>query len=723
MPPFSPLSQSAFNLGPSPLKNVMQSSKSPVRSARTETNNTMQENIPPTSPSGEEQTLNFKPPTRHESPIKRLSPQKVPLSTSPSKSPLKRIDSDPFLAEHFDQQEQLQKSLHGGEDENALNTSFMTNQGFNPDETCFSTFSAVPNADMTAFARLAQSPIRSDYQTTARNTPSRQGRPVTPGTAVPQRLNVSPSKGGGRRHEDTMTTQLLEFTEQMNFTSTTSRSPTRNAAPLSPSRFRSQPDLLAGTSHRSRSPNKDGYNLLDFDLPPAPTPRSVPSITARELESLKAGFLSEISSLKAKLSGQAAEAQFLMEAKGDAERRVGELSEELREVKGLKDTLVEEKNDWQKRDKDMQNILRDIKDELLLQDKEHQELAEQLEEKEKKLEFAEARVSQAESKVAGLQAQVAPSSSSNGNKDGNQGDGKREGGAEDDPSTPGSSGPTAVEVAVERVARELHTLYKSKHEQKVGALKKSYEARWERKVKDLERKVDSLTHENEELRVGRDATMSGVVPGMLKRNEQEDPFVEEKKELVGKIEQGEKEVSRLSGESEASKKEAAEFRAKLEACERGIVRLEGDNQQLAGELEVARKENGELVAAVEEMLALQSEAQPLPAPATSSASSELAETEQEPQQQQQTRAQRRMSTNNGNASDVLSRSGSSASAPASRIGGLQRPGFGAGGGFGESRIGMAGSMKRSISGAGNAASGRSGIMSNIERMGKGRGAE
>ena len=48
----------------------------------------------------------------------------------------------------------------------------------------------------------------------------------------------------------------------------------------------------------------------------------MPSITPRELESLKSNFLSEISSLKASLSGKEAEVQSLKTAVGDAEKRV-----------------------------------------------------------------------------------------------------------------------------------------------------------------------------------------------------------------------------------------------------------------------------------------------------------------------------------------------------------------------------------------------------------------
>lgn len=81
------------------------------------------------------------------------------------------------------------------------------------------------------------------------------------------------------------------------------------------------------------------YPCWDFEIPPAPTPRSIPTITPRELESLKSGFMSEISSLKATLSGKEAEVASLKKAVADAERRVGEALEEVRNEAARKEAL------------------------------------------------------------------------------------------------------------------------------------------------------------------------------------------------------------------------------------------------------------------------------------------------------------------------------------------------------------------------------------------------
>jgi chromosome segregation ATPase len=224
-------------------------------------------------------------------------------------------------------------------------------------------------------------------------------------------------------------------------------------------------------------------NLLDFDIPPAPTPRSMPTITPRELESLKSSFLSEISSLKASLSGKEAEVQSLKTAVGDAEKRVGESLEQVREERNLKELLAAEKEEWDKRGREMEAVLRNVREEIVHGERERDELEGRLDESERRREAAEMMAQEAESKMAAMKAgKVSPISETSEAKSGECHCGGR-----------------AVELAVEKVSRELHSLYKDKHETKVSALKKSYEKRWDKKVKDLETQVEDLSKENEEL--------------------------------------------------------------------------------------------------------------------------------------------------------------------------------------------------------------------------------
>ncbi|KAL8655131.1 MAG: hypothetical protein Q9210_001078 [Variospora velana] len=537
------------------------------------------------------------------------------------------------------------------------------------DDTCFSTFSAVPNTDMTLFAQAGQSPAKS-LSTAKRSREPQYGSaaptPRTTGRSTPATsrrthfddCSPSPTPRRSKSSRDADTTNLiLDFTEQFNaFSQAVHTSPTQRTRPTM-SKFNTQPDLASYTAaKRAPSPGKglpstpsrshNLANLLDFDLPPAPTPRSIPTITARELESLKSSMLSQISNLRATLSGREAEVNSLKGAVTDAERRVGEAQESIRDGRGQKETLQAEKEDWQARDKEMQSVLRSVKEEIIHEQHEHEKLQQRLEASEKKIVETEAKLLEADSKIAGLEAASAAGSAA----------------VTDGQSTPGGSGGnTAVEAAVEKVARELHGLYKSKHETKVAALKKSYEARWEKKIKDLESQIDNLTHENDELRIGRDATLTGVAPSTLSSNTSGGAPLHEN--------------ARQNTEEVAT--QLVEQRACLENLSQEIHTVKHENMHLQQQLEKERLEMAELVKATEEMMQLS-----LQPPNSSGGGGE------------------KLTSGTENLRGSITKASV----------GLKPPSAGSG----ESRIGR---MGRSGSGLGST---RSGIMSNIERMGRGR---
>lgn len=451
------------------------------------------------------------------------------------------------------------------------------------DETAFSTFSAVP--DMTMFAKIGHSHSKDVAAEQTQGspgsyTPSTSRRPM----ANDPEASPTPRQGYGKTvmYSDSgnTTNLILDFTEQFNSLSSFGHS---NISPirrdrLSPAKSHAVPDLFTyaqnartptsrGNNQQQRSPTNKMSNLLDFDIPPAPTPRSMPTVTPRELESLKSKFLSEISSLKASLSGKEAEVRSLKTAVGDAEKRVGESLEQFREEKNAKEQLAAEKEAWEKRGREMEQVLRNVKEEIVHGEREREALEGQLEESEKRREAAEIMAQEAESKMAGMRAGASSTNESSG------GDVKYKAG-----STSGD-----VEIAVEKVARELHTLYKNKHETKVAALKKSYENRWDKKVKDLEARLDELSKENEELRIGRDATMSGVVPRIPGSDISEE----------------------LKTQATKDAKAMKEMEAQLKGLSEEVKTVKEDNEQLHRELEQERVEKGELVAACDELLALQ----------------------------------------------------------------------------------------------------------------------
>ena len=574
----------------------------------------------------------------------------------------------------------IDPSIRNSREEDATSTVGKVPGFTGMDDTCFSAFSAVPNSDMTHFANFGQSPEKNVIKSPlkqyneegltprpkSRDTPSRHKAYHNDGYASP-----TPRRQNLHRDEDT-TNLLVDFTDQFSITQTSRRSPDKYAR-CSPTKSQSQQNLSSYSSRR-RTPSPAKYplppstpterrhlaNLLDFDLPPAPTPRSIPSITARELESMRSNFLSQISSLTARLSGSEAEAKALSSGVTDAERRVGEALEEIRNERSAKEGLQAEKDDLEKRQKEMQSVLKDVKEEIIIVDREKAALLQRVQEVEHKREEAEAKAVEAEGKLEGIKSRLPSSNAS--------------------PSEEGTNINAEVEAAVTKVAKELHGLYKSKHEAKVTALKKSYSDRWEKKVRDLQSKIDELSRENEDLRVGRDATMSGVVPGTLASGAES----AEQKAERGKL-------------NERCNEQAS----KLERLDKDLVLVrqefaatKDENKTLRTQLSASRTEIDDLVSATEELMQLSQSA------AGTSSDNQAGSSSQE-------------------IKSSLNRSLSGSS-------GLKAPGFVAGAHNGESRIGRVGvgyggsfSRERSGSGLGT----RSGIMSNIERMGRGRVAD
>ncbi|KAL8747647.1 MAG: hypothetical protein Q9190_000494 [Brigantiaea leucoxantha] len=638
-------------------------------------------------------------PSKHKSLNKSRTPQKAQTGQEQpvemTEEALREVEGAEKLVETMNGGDSV-LDLYANDDASSISG---TNAGYpGMDDTCFSTFSAVPNADMTLFAQIGQSPAKNsspakrsrEAQYSEAHTPRLAGRSnpgingrTTPATSrhhtfdecssspTPRRLNSS--------REGETTDLILDFTEQFSAFSQTSQISPSPHRPL-PRTSNTQPDLSGFMANR-RSPTKTHHatpskfrSLLDFDLPPAPTPRSIPTITARELESLKSTFLSQISSLRATVSGKEAEVHHLKTAVEDAERRVGEALESVREERGAKESLQAEKNDWQNRDKEMASVLRSVKEEIIHEQHEHERLSQRFETSEKQREEAEAKLVKAESKIAGLQSAAAAASSAPPSVNGATSDGTSTSGGVADPARG-----QHVEAAVEKVARELHALYRSKHENKVAALKKSYEARWEKKIKDLESRISTLSTENEELRAGRDATMSTVLPPLPNKIEHEGQLEKENEDSVRYRRE----------ETEAREQE----KARLDQLEREMQTAKEENESLKIQLGNERREMAELVRATEEMMQLS---------LVSNGSGDS--TVLDPQRP--------------SGLENLKGSFSKASS-AAVVSGLKQPNVGIG--LGESRIGR---MGRTGSGSATVVVpgiGRSGIMGNIERMGRGRG--
>ncbi|KAL8327996.1 hypothetical protein RB597_004027 [Gaeumannomyces tritici] len=393
----------------------------------------------------------------------------------------------------------------------------------------------------------------------------------------PQRTPRSSASGPGQDSGNNTTNLLLEFTEQLRFSQAQQQQSW--GGHISPSR--TTPNLAGGGGVAATPQRTNMMNLLDFDIPPMPTPRSIPTITPRELESLKSNFLSEISSLKASLSGKEAEAQSLKTAVGDAEKRVGTCMEQLREETTAREQAKSERDDWERRAREMESVLRKVKEEIVVGQRERDELDAKLEESNMRRDMAETMAQEAESKLAAMRAGKAAEAAMQGSS------------GEKRSSSPGSQNgeqagpggkaltPRDVEMAVEKVARELHALYKSKHTDKITALKRSYERRWEKKVQELEDKVEDLSRENEDIRAGRHATMTRIDPAAV-------ALEEERKVKAAK-----------------DSAQISELNAEVEKLEAVIRTVQEDNQEMRKLLEQERVEKGELVQLAEEMMSMQ----------------------------------------------------------------------------------------------------------------------
>ncbi|KAJ5902411.1 Central kinetochore-associated [Penicillium taxi] len=524
------------------------------------------------------------------------------------------------------------------------------------DDTGFSNFSVLP--DMTSFAKLrADSPLkpmRSSVHISTPNTSRNSHRPTLLDAGSPVGSPTPRHQASSQKGKPNQTPNLLDFTDEMNFYP---RHSMQQGSQYSPSRQSPMRHM-----RNSRSPTK--LSLLDFDIPPQPSPRSLPSITPRELESLKSSFMSEVSSLKATLSGKEAEVASLKKAVGDAERRVGEALEELRNEAALKQALEIEQATWDRRGQDMERVLKSVRDELEEGESERDRLTRKAEDLEKSKENLEGRVVELETQLS-----TARTASENTSASGSQ-------------QTSQSAEDTTREVqeAVERVARELHTLYKSKHETKVAALKKSYESRWEKRLREVEKKLSTSNEENERLRVKCDSAGSNA---MATAN-----------------------ASMMALDHDEQEAEKHVLEAQIKGLQHEMAALKEDSEKLRADLKAERTEKGELVAAVDEWLAIQ---QTQPAP------EQNPENEREPSVSSAGQPDEENQSASEPPAENFHRSISRGSGirPPSTVE-KRKPRYGAPAGRGHSR-GNSGSK----SGIAVFTPGRGGIMSSIERMGRG----
>lgn len=529
---------------------------------------------------------------------------------------------------------------------------------------------------------------------------------MTPSTVRRSDRTPSPTPRRSRNDNDT-TNLLLDFTAQIEaFTSSRRGSPPRERT--SHLKSSTEPNLAAFYQNK-RSPAKGGssqipatpsqnrqlLNLLDFELPPPPTPRSMPSVTIRELESLKSNFQSQISSLTASLSGKEAQVESLVKAVSDAEHRVGQAQESLRDERSLREHAEAQMEDWKKKGEEVQKLLQDVQAELARNDTEREQLLAQLRDADKRAEDAEARSSdletqliESESKNVDVTTLINPDEES------------RKIYSEVECQT-------AVAEKVNEVARDLHSAYKAKHEKKIKALKDNYQKKADERCKELRLQIIRLERQVEEAEKRKDDTFSKVLPS------------DGAAATSG--------ASRLEDQQliESQKSDIENLKAKLAGLQSELESLRRSHDRALQDLEAERVEKGELVAAAEQMLAMcgekmeemqqedfrksQASGAPPKAPTPTPAPAPTKQIQPEP-------TMRATGFLAGGAPPTTRSEPAPGSRGHSRTNsqgkpsGLRAPG-GGGGGFGYGGS----ALSRSTSG-----SGKSRLLSNIERMGGGK---
>lgn len=428
----------------------------------------------------------------------------------------------------------------------------------------------------------------------------------------------------------------------------------------------------------------------------------MPTVTIRELESLKSNFQSQISSLTASLSGKEAQVESLVKAVSDAEHRVGQAQESLRDERSAREYAEGQMEDWKKKGEEVQKLLQDVQAELARNDTEREQLLCRLVEAEKRAEEAEARSSDLETKVIEAESKNVDMTTFMDPDENNK------------KVYSEIECQTAIAEKVNEVARDLHAAYKAKHEKKIKALKDNYQKKADERCKELRVQIIRLERQVEEAEKKRDDTFSKVLPAEYAKTNDKD--------ASSQATTSRPEDLKLL---EDQKSEIENLKAKLAGLQSELESLRKSHDTVLQDLEVERVEKGELVAAAEQMLAM------------------CGEKMEEIQQQEDFRKSQVASAPPTQAPAPPAEqapsmrstgflAGGSAPRPGSALGGgrpgsalgHQRAGSGSGkpsglrapgaGGFG---YGGASSLNRSTSG------GKSRILSNIERMGGARGQE
>lgn len=293
-----------------------------------------------------------------------------------------------------------------------------------------------------------------------------------------------------------------------------------------------------------------------------------------------------MSSLTASLSGKEAEVDSLSRAVADAERRVGEAQETMRDERSAREYAEAQMEDWKKKGEEVQNILQDVQSELARNDEERDQLLARLAEAERRAEDADSRSTELETRLIEAESKnVDMTTFINNDEDEN-----KKIYSEIDCQS-------AIAEKVNEVARDLHTAYKAKHEKKIKALKENYQKKADERCKELRTQITKLERQIGDAEDRRDDTFSKFDEFGSKSGGPCESCV--RSAATGPVSNPE-DVHKL----ETQRSEIESLKAKLAGLQSELQSLRESQQNLLDDLEAERVEKGELVAAAEQMLVL-----------------------------------------------------------------------------------------------------------------------
>lgn len=299
------------------------------------------------------------------------------------------------------------------------------------------------------------------------------------------------------------------------------------------------------------------------------TPGSKPSITQQEFETVKTSYEFEISALK---KSRDTEINSLREKLLGAEKREAETMEFMQQELESRMKIEGDRDEWRRRTGGLQAEMDSILLDAFEKDRREKELTDKVTEVEGANQKLQERVSSLEKELSATRKSLQSAESSLKLADNSH------------------SGITQEDVdkqvgdAVTKVAADLHVVYKEKHETKVAALKKSYASRWEKRIKEIETKLNAAMEENTQLKMSQVETKPPTENQSSWTPADEEKMTQERDKL-------------------SEEKQALETR--VDELSRELTNINGHVESLQLELKTERMEKDELVATVEEWLAIQ----------------------------------------------------------------------------------------------------------------------